>query len=695
MAKRKYKSTEEKKKEIEQLTEDRNQEVERFFTTPDQLKEYSSFMSKFYDYSLRNSVLIQKQFRGAKAVGSFKFWKEKGFSVQKGEKGIKILVPTKYKTFEREKNNQKVKTPVKYATQREKAEIEKGNIPVQENIAYKTGHVFDVAQTSATAEDLPAIFPNKWLDGEVENYQEMYQSLEKLANQMNVEVMDKPMQELGASKGAYVEYGQGSNSEDIEIKRAIELNPRNSELQNVKTLIHELAHAKLHNSSTPHAKTLTHPEQEFQAELTAYTVCSHFNIDTSDYSLLYLHNYTKDHQQINDKLQLLQEVKSTSHEFITHLESDLVKEKDFSRTVDQSNVEKHDKQLQETYGDIQIIMDDEVKNISDLSLQDFQNQFTDKHNRNILNQDNMRGLGNQDLIKAFNALDSNWNIRSQNTKMIDPELQEPHAYVVWSEADLDQSLMNIESMDRELAKGNIDCFKLDGYGKTRVNFVIPNEQGVSVKSADRVDLGDGIYNNLHDYLKSSQPDLANHAPRSIEHLNDIYSKAVVSETIQHIYKENLHLQNEHNPDKDRIEYSMIKAKMAEEFAVENNILSKSDLNDIQDKTAAVVHEDQEYLSTTNQMVNLKGQYEKYHQLLQKENTGELTEEKLVARMSAENTYSSMKQLALQSNVVTEDTVAKMENNVAEQFNDKPVALAKEDPFTPERKVSQKSTGLSM
>ncbi|MFP3361670.1 hypothetical protein R0K17_30655, partial [Planococcus sp. SIMBA_143] len=78
--------------------------------------------------------------------------------------------------------------------------------PVQENIAYKTGHVFDVAQTSATAEDLPAIFPNKWLDGEVENYQEMYQSLEKLANQMNVEVMDKPMQELGASKGAYVEY---------------------------------------------------------------------------------------------------------------------------------------------------------------------------------------------------------------------------------------------------------------------------------------------------------------------------------------------------------------------------------------------------------------------------------------------------------------------------------------------------------
>ncbi|MFP3471648.1 hypothetical protein R0J90_16520, partial [Micrococcus sp. SIMBA_144] len=90
----------------------------------------------------------------------------------------------------------------------------------------------------------------------------------------------------------------------------------------------------------------------------------------------------------------------------------------------------------------------------------------------------------------------------------------------------------------------------------------------------------------------------------------IYSKAVVSEAIQHIYKENLHLQNEHNPDKDRIEYSMIKAKMAEEFAVENNILSKSDLNDIQDKTAAVVHEDQEYLSTTNQMVNLKGQYEK-------------------------------------------------------------------------------------
>jgi hypothetical protein len=77
------------------------------------MKEYLDFMSKFYNYSPRNSALIQKQFRGAEAVGSFTFWKNKGYSVQKGEKGIKIVVPTKYETFEREREGKKYQVGVK------------------------------------------------------------------------------------------------------------------------------------------------------------------------------------------------------------------------------------------------------------------------------------------------------------------------------------------------------------------------------------------------------------------------------------------------------------------------------------------------------------------------------------------------------------------------------------------------------
>ena len=89
------KSVEDKRKEVEELTKGMEKKVEQHFHSAEELKDYLSFMGKFYQYSMSNTALIQKQFRGAQAVGSFKFWKDKGFSVNKGEKGIKILVPNK------------------------------------------------------------------------------------------------------------------------------------------------------------------------------------------------------------------------------------------------------------------------------------------------------------------------------------------------------------------------------------------------------------------------------------------------------------------------------------------------------------------------------------------------------------------------------------------------------------------------
>jgi hypothetical protein len=164
MEKFKSKTNAEKKKEIEKLTEDRNEQVEKFFKTPEQMKEYLHFMSKFYNYSPRNSVLIQKQFSGAEAVGSFTFWKNKGYSVQKGEKGIKIVVPTKYQTFEREREGKKYQVGVKYASKEEKEAIKKGDSKTKDHIGYAAGYVFDISQTNAKAEDLPSIFPNRWME---------------------------------------------------------------------------------------------------------------------------------------------------------------------------------------------------------------------------------------------------------------------------------------------------------------------------------------------------------------------------------------------------------------------------------------------------------------------------------------------------------------------------------------------------
>src|SRR5699024_6711747 len=175
----------------------------------------------------------------AKAVGSFKFWKDKGFSVQKGEKSIQILTPNK--TTHKYKNEQDKWKNIKYANSTEKKMIEEGLLEERKpRLYFSIGHVFDISQTDAKAKDLPDIFPNKWLEGNVENYTVLMDSFKNIASNMNVTV-GEPFEEIGSVKGVF--YHSVSN----DTRRLIGLNPRNGELPNVKTMAHELAHAKLHH----------------------------------------------------------------------------------------------------------------------------------------------------------------------------------------------------------------------------------------------------------------------------------------------------------------------------------------------------------------------------------------------------------------------------------------------------------------
>lgn len=699
MAKRKYKTNEEKKKEIAELTDMRNKEVESFFTTPDQMKEYLNFMGRFYNYSARNNVLIQMQFKGAQAVGSFKFWKDKGYSVQKDEKGIKILTPVTYKTFYREKNNGKVKTLLKYATKEEKAAIARGEIEVKDNLTYKTGHVFDVSQTDAKAEDLPSIFPNKWLDGAIDNYDDIYQSLEGLAKKMNVKIHKEPMEELGASKGQYIEYVERNPvNNQMERKKAIELNPRNSELHNIKTLVHELTHAKLHNTSSEHWKGLNHSEKEFQAEMTAFTVCSHFNIDTSDYSLNYLHNYSHSHEDIKDKMQLLDEVKDTAHEFITHLENDLISEKEMDNTVtnEKENTDARNKELQERYKDIEILTrNGQTQSIGQLTLNDFKQHFEDKHNRNILDNQAFFGLDNQSVIKAFNSIKEKGIAGMDNTIMVDHSLKEPHVAIEWSETEVDQDLKSIKEMDKHLAEKNIESLKDMGYHKTKINYIVPSENGVQVISAGRVDLGDTDYTNLHDHVSHERKELANITPKT--DLSDIYSTDRMTSELSSAYNRNLELKSTKSSSDFDIEYSDAGLRDIEQFSKNVGLLNKDEIAAIKADVERNFNDRQEYREVANDVITLKGQYQRYQAYLQSESTGELTEEKVINRMNAENSYYNMKQKVLGKNNETNDVITKMESDAMHDYRyehkDKDV---KENPFGQSKsKIKKKEQGLSI
>ncbi|PGL17444.1 hypothetical protein CN917_23570 [Bacillus thuringiensis] len=312
--KKKYqtKSPEEKKEAVQALTKKMEKSVEGYFRTPGDLKEYLTFMAKFYHYSPTNISLIQSQFQGADAVGSFSFWKEKGFPVKKGEKGINILVPNR--TVAKFKDKEGTWKTVTKANEEEKKQIESKSVEVMPGRLYfAVGHVFDVSQTNAKAEDLPRIFPNRWLEGSVTDYKSLYKGMEAIAEKNGVKIIE-PKQELGVAKGV-----------SYPLTKEVALNPRNSELQNAKTLLHELAHAILHTAET--RMNYTAPEKEFQAEMTAYTVSSYFGIDTSEYSLGYLASWTQG-KEMKDKTQLLKEVHETSIEFIETIESTLEKGKE-------------------------------------------------------------------------------------------------------------------------------------------------------------------------------------------------------------------------------------------------------------------------------------------------------------------------------------------------------------------------------
>ncbi|WP_241139323.1 ArdC family protein [Bacillus mycoides] len=199
--KKKYptKSPEEKKEAVQALTKKMEKSVEGYFRTPGDLKEYLTFMAKFYHYSPSNISLIQSQFQGASAVGSFSFWKEKGFPVKKGEKGIKILVPNR--TVAKFKDKEGTWKTVTKANEEEKKQIESKSVEViPGRLYFAVGHVFDASQTSATAKDLPRIFPNRWLEGSVTDYQSLYKGMEAIAEKNGVKIIE-PKQELGVAKG--------------------------------------------------------------------------------------------------------------------------------------------------------------------------------------------------------------------------------------------------------------------------------------------------------------------------------------------------------------------------------------------------------------------------------------------------------------------------------------------------------------
>ncbi|WP_214749993.1 ArdC-like ssDNA-binding domain-containing protein [Exiguobacterium sp. s189] len=323
----KMKTNEERKAELEALTKQMGKQIDSYFESPEKIREHLQFLGKFHQYSMRNAILIESQFPGAVAVGSYPFWEKQGAQVQKGERGIKVFVPNPV-TYALHRDEW---VPLSKAPKPIKDGVKQGRIPSRKMMYFKIGHVFEYTQTDAREKGIEVsdIFKRYHRDGGLENQQDIRDALTTLADDRNVTLLDEPLDEIGTAKGCY--YPE---------LHAIALNPRNKSIEDIIVLIHELAHSELHNQERnfERNKPLTAPEKEFQAEMVAYVVSHQLGFPTDDFSLSYLADWTKD-KELLDKELLLQEVHQTSATFLDHIELHLEKVRTLEQEKEQTPLE--------------------------------------------------------------------------------------------------------------------------------------------------------------------------------------------------------------------------------------------------------------------------------------------------------------------------------------------------------------------
>ena len=301
------KTPQEIKAAVQELSQEAKNKVEEYAQDSEGIRAYLDFMSKFYQYSPRNNALIKESFEGALAVKGFKQWKEEGFSVRKGEKAIEILIPSIAKYY---KDTEGKLVPVSAADPHTKKRIQNKEIPVVKQVAgFTKGHVFDITQTNAEEKDYPAYYPNRREEYGFrgDNLLAFNRAVEVYARD-NVESLT--FQPIPSVAKGYYELGT----------HRIVLNSRLNESEKAKTLIHELAHAKMHGENSPYRET-TIREKEMQAEMTAYVVSKSFGLDPDDASIRYVANWTGKFTEIENIEKNLAAIQKTSREMIQGIDT--------------------------------------------------------------------------------------------------------------------------------------------------------------------------------------------------------------------------------------------------------------------------------------------------------------------------------------------------------------------------------------
>lgn len=288
-----------KNEKVEEITKKLEQGIQELFES-EKYKKYLNVMSKLHSYSFNNSLLIAMQKPDATMVAGFTSWKRNFHrNVKKGEKGIHILAPSPYKiNKEVDKIDPITQQPI----------LGRNGDPIKEHVqvtipAYKVTTVFDVSQTEG--EKIPEIATA--LKNEVNDFEKMFQAIEKVSPVPIV------LNQITSSANGYY---------DLE-KKVIVIKRDMSEAQTLKTAIHEISHAKLHDKDSGIEAKVDRKTKEVEAESIAYTVCNHLGLDTSSYSFGYIAGWSSD-KELEELKYSMNVIQDTASELITDIDRELL-----------------------------------------------------------------------------------------------------------------------------------------------------------------------------------------------------------------------------------------------------------------------------------------------------------------------------------------------------------------------------------
>ncbi|MEY8483568.1 YodL domain-containing protein [Lachnospiraceae bacterium 48-21] len=262
-----------REEQLKEITERLEQGVKVLFTS-EKYTEYLKTMSQFHNYSFNNTLLIAMQKPESTLVAGLGTWNKKfNRRVKRGEKGIKIIAPAPIKEKEEiEKFDPETNEPVLRPDGQPETEQVEHIIP-----RFRVATVFDISQTYG--DPLPELDTPE-LMGSVENFGIFMEAIGM--------VSPAPMRYAeieGDAKGYY-----SNANKEIVIQEGM------SEKQTMKTAVHEVTHAMCHDRDVMEelGEKKNQMTREVEAESVAFTVCSYFGLDTSDYSFPYIAGWSSD-----------------------------------------------------------------------------------------------------------------------------------------------------------------------------------------------------------------------------------------------------------------------------------------------------------------------------------------------------------------------------------------------------------------